>query len=145
VVAVFSVLVVQARARGPAEAREAAGAPEGAGAPPLSGKVDLHALYCNAGFVLDDDRRSVLSAVRVRVVQHSWAPAPTSGGVERRSGSGTVGGARRGVHGDVDAPPRLRAERGRAEAPEGAVAAVQEAMECRWAPPWERESWKETT
>jgi hypothetical protein len=41
--------------------------------PPLSGKVNLHKLYANAGFVLDDDRDSVLSVVRVRVMQHARA------------------------------------------------------------------------
>lgn len=44
--------------------------------PPLSGKVDLRAVYRNAGFVLDDDRRSVLSIVRVQVVQHQWVEMP---------------------------------------------------------------------
>lgn len=41
--------------------------------PPLSGKVDLHSVYRNAGFIIDDDRDSVLSMVRVTVVQYSWS------------------------------------------------------------------------
>src|SRR5882724_9159100 len=114
--------------------------------PPLSGKVDLHALYCNAGFVLDDDRRSVLSAVRVRVVQHSWG----SGADIRRCGA-EVRFRDRGwreaavfmetwTHRLVSALSVAEPRR-----PKALWRAVQEAMECRWAPPWERESWKETT
>lgn len=48
--------------------------------PPLSGKVDLSQLYANAGFVVDDDRSSVLSICRVVVVQHTYSgfdAAPT--------------------------------------------------------------------
>lgn len=41
--------------------------------PPLTGKVDLHAVFRNAGFVLGDDAASVLSIVRVHVAQHSWS------------------------------------------------------------------------
>lgn len=44
--------------------------------PPLEGKVDLHKVYCDGGFVIDDDRDSVLSMVRVRVVQHTWVSHP---------------------------------------------------------------------
>lgn len=44
--------------------------------PPLEGKVDLHKVYCDAGFYLDDERESVLSMVRVRVVQHTWISHP---------------------------------------------------------------------
>lgn len=44
--------------------------------PPLFGKVDLHKVYCDGGFVIDDDRESVLSMVRVRVVQHTWVSHP---------------------------------------------------------------------
>lgn len=44
--------------------------------PPLTGKVDVRSAYCNAGFVLDDDRDSVLAIVRVRVVQHTYVTEP---------------------------------------------------------------------
>lgn len=44
--------------------------------PPLSGKLDLGATYRNAGFVVDEDRRSVLSIVRIRVVQHTFTTEP---------------------------------------------------------------------
>lgn len=44
--------------------------------PPLSGKVNVRDAFRNAGFVLDDDKDSVLSTVRVRVVQYSFAEDP---------------------------------------------------------------------
>jgi hypothetical protein len=44
--------------------------------PPLTGRVDLSKVFRNAGFVLDDDRSSVLSIVRVHVVQHSFIEDP---------------------------------------------------------------------
>lgn len=44
--------------------------------PPLSGKVDVRSVFRNAGFVLDDDHRSVLSIVRVHVVQHQFTEDP---------------------------------------------------------------------
>jgi hypothetical protein len=44
--------------------------------PPLTGKVDLSKVFRNAGFVLDDDRSSVLSMVRVHVVQHQFIEDP---------------------------------------------------------------------
>lgn len=111
--------------------------------PPLSGKVDLRELYANAGFIMDDDRRSVLSAVRVRIVQHSWG----SGfdirrcGVEVRfRGRGWREAAvfmETWLHRLVavlrDAAPRR---------PKALWRAIQKTMESRWTPPWERETWQ---
>ncbi len=112
--------------------------------PPLSGKVDLHAVYANSGFVVDDDRRSVLSAVRVRVVQHTWANADFDirrcGADVRFSGRGW---REAGVFMETwlhrlvavlrEAEPRR---------PKALWRAIQVAMEQRWAPPWSRESWQ---
>jgi hypothetical protein len=111
--------------------------------PPLSGKVDLHAVYANSGFVVDDDRRSVLSAVRVRVVQHTWTADPgiRRCGVEVRfSGRGW---REAGVFMETwlhrlvvvlrEAEPRR---------PKALWRAIQAAMECRWTPPWKREAWQ---
>lgn len=44
--------------------------------PPLTGKPDLNKVFRNAGFVLDDDSRSVLSIVRVQVSQHTCIEDP---------------------------------------------------------------------
>lgn len=44
--------------------------------PPLTGKIDMSKVFRNAGFVLDDDRSSVLSLVRVHVVQYSFTEDP---------------------------------------------------------------------
>lgn len=44
--------------------------------PPLTGKIDMSKLFRNAGFMLDDDRSSVLSMVRVHVVQYSFVTDP---------------------------------------------------------------------
>ena len=44
--------------------------------PPLTGKVDMSKVFRNAGFMLDDDRSSVLSMVRVHVVQYSFTEDP---------------------------------------------------------------------
>lgn len=44
--------------------------------PPLQGNVDLRQLYSNAGFVLDDESSSVLSIVRVVVVQYAHTTEP---------------------------------------------------------------------
>lgn len=44
--------------------------------PPLTGKVDLSKVFRNAGFVLSNDSSSVLSIVRVHVVQHSFVEDP---------------------------------------------------------------------
>lgn len=44
--------------------------------PPLTGKIDLGKVFRNAGFMLDDDRDSVLSMVRVHVVQHVFVEDP---------------------------------------------------------------------
>lgn len=44
--------------------------------PPLTGKVDMSKVFKNAGFVLDDDRGSVLSIVRVQIVQYHFAEDP---------------------------------------------------------------------
>ena len=44
--------------------------------PPLTGKVDVTKVFRNAGFVLDDDSSSVLSIIRVRVVQISFIEDP---------------------------------------------------------------------
>ncbi len=110
--------------------------------PPLSGKVDLHAVYANAGFVVDDNRRSVFSIVRVRVVQHTWASDPMIRrcGVEVRfRGRGWREAAvfmetrlHRLVEGLRRAAPRR---------PKALWRAIQAAMEQRWPPPWEREDW----
>lgn len=43
--------------------------------PPLSGKTNLHKVFRNAGFVMDDDRRSVLSIARVTIAQYAWGSA----------------------------------------------------------------------
>lgn len=111
--------------------------------PPLSGKVDLHALYANAGFVLDDDRRSVLSTVRVRVVQYSWGSDPLIRrcGVEvrfrehgwREAAVFMETWMHRLVKVLSDAEPRR---------PKALWRAIHETMENRWKPPWEREFWK---
>ncbi len=110
--------------------------------PPLSGKVDLHDVYANAGFVVDDDRRSVLSAVRVKVVQHTWVSEPLIRrcGVEVRfRGRGWREAAvfmETWLHRLV---PVLREAEPRK--PKALWRAVQAAMENRWKPPWEREGW----
>jgi hypothetical protein len=44
--------------------------------PPLTGKIDTTKLFRNAGFVLDDDVRSVCSIVRVYIVQHTFVEDP---------------------------------------------------------------------
>jgi hypothetical protein len=112
--------------------------------PPLSGKVDLHAVYANAGFVLDDDRRSVISVVRVRVAQHTWTTDP---GIRRCGVEVRFRG-----HGWREAAVfmetwlhRLVAVLREAEPrrPKALWRAIQSAMEQRWPLPWERESWKE--
>lgn len=111
--------------------------------PPLSGEVDLRSVYANAGFVIDDDRRSVLSAVRVRVVQYSeWRewPAVRRCGVEVRfRGRGWREAAvfmETWLHRLVavlrDAAPRR---------PRALWRAIQEAMGHRWPAPWRREDW----
>lgn len=110
--------------------------------PPLSGKVDMRAVYANAGFVVDDDRRSVLSAVRVRVVQHTWtADKIRRCGVEVRFRD----------HGWQEAAVfmetwlhRLVVVLHNAEPrrPKALWCAIHEAMECRWTPPWERAAWR---
>lgn len=110
--------------------------------PPLSGKVDLRDVYANAGFVVDDDRGSVLSVVRVRVVQHTWTSEPDIRrcGVEVRfRGRGWKEAAvfmETWLHRLVavlrDAEPRR---------PRALWRAIQAAMEQRWSPPWEREAW----
>lgn len=110
--------------------------------PPLSGKVDLHDVYANAGFVVDDDLRSVLSAVRVRVVQYTWTSNPDIRrcGVEVKfRGRGWREAAvfmetwlHRLVSVLRDAEPRR---------PKALWRAIQKAMEQRWPPPWEREQW----
>lgn len=110
--------------------------------PPLSGKVDLHAVYANAGFVLDDDRRSVLSTVRVRVVQHTWV----SDSMIRRCGAEVRfhGRGWREVAVFMETwTHRLVAAVSRAEPrrPKALWRAIQAAMEQRWIPPWEREKW----
>lgn len=116
---------------------------EGRVLPPLSGKVDLHALYATAGFVLDADRESVLSVVRVRVVQYTWVQHP----LIRRCGA-EVRFRDRGwreaavfmetwLHRLVkvlsEAEPRK---------PRALWSALNAAMECRWSPPWVREGWR---
>ncbi len=117
---------------------------KGRSLPPLSGKVDLHAVYANAGFVLDDDRRSVLSSVRVKVVQHSWGQimdVRRCGAEVRFRGRGWREAAvflETWLHRLVgvlrDARPRR---------PKALWRAIQQAMENRWTPPWERETWQE--
>ncbi len=116
--------------------------------PPLSGKVDLRAVYANAGFVVDDDLRSVLSVVRVRVVQYSWAsgsyPDIRRCGVEVKfRGRGWREAAvfmETWLHRLVgvlrEAEPRK---------PRALWRAIQETMEQKWLPPWERELWSELT
>lgn len=118
---------------------------EGRPLPPLSGKVDLGAIYANAGFVLDDDRRSVISSVRVRVVQYAgWAGNDDRGvrrcGVEVKfRGRGWREAAvfmETWLHRLVGVLREARPRR-----PKALWRAIQRAMECRWLPPWERESW----
>lgn len=110
--------------------------------PPLSGKVDLRAVYANAGFILDDDRRSVISSVRVRVVQHTFASEPMIRrcGVEVRfSGRGWREAAvfmETWLHRLVEV---LRAAEPRR--PKALWRAIHKAMENNWTPPWERERW----
>lgn len=111
--------------------------------PPLSGKVDLHQVYANAGFVLDDDRRSVLSGVRVRVVQYTWTSPDLDVrrcGVEVRfRGRGWREAAvfmETRLHRLVDVLREARPRR-----PKALWRAIQAAMEQRWTPPWEREVW----
>lgn len=110
--------------------------------PPLSGKVDLREVYANAGFVVDDDRRSVLSTVRVRVVQHTFVVDPLirrCGAEVRFRGRGWREAAvfmetwlhRLATVLSTVAPRRPRA----------LWRALQGAMEQRWTPPWERENW----
>ena len=111
--------------------------------PPLSGKVDLHALYANGGFVVDDDRRSVLSSVRVRVVQYTWANADFD---VRRCGVEVRFRGRGWREAAVFMETRLHrlVEVLRAAAPRRPKAlwrSIQSAMEQRWTPPWEREGW----
>lgn len=111
--------------------------------PPLSGKVDLRAVYANAGFVLDDDRRSVISTVRVRVVQYAETPDPwkiRKCGVEVRFRG--RGWKEAGVFLETwlhrlvkvlhDAEPRK---------PKALWRAIQAAMEQNWPRPWEQEQW----
>jgi len=111
--------------------------------PPLSGKVDLNAVYANAGFVLDDDRRSVISTVRVRVIQYAWVTEPLIRrcGVEVRfRGRGWKEAAvfmetwlHRLVGVIREAEPRK---------PKALWRAIQKAMENKWTPPWEKEAWR---
>jgi hypothetical protein len=111
--------------------------------PPLSGRVDLRDVYRCAGFVLDDDRRSVLSVVRVRVVQHAFASDPgirRCGAEVRFRGRGWREAAvfmETWLHRLVavlrDAAPRR---------PRALWRALQAAMEQRWVPPWVREGWR---
>jgi hypothetical protein len=44
--------------------------------PPLTDKVNVNSVFKNAGFVLDEDSRSVLSIVRVHVVQSAFIEDP---------------------------------------------------------------------
>ena len=111
--------------------------------PPLSGKVDLHEVYAQAGFVLDDDRRSVISTVRVRVVQYTWANVDfdvRKCGVDVRfRGRGWKEAAvfnETWLHRLVQVMREARPRR-----PKALWRAIQKAMENRWQPPWERESW----
>ncbi len=115
---------------------------KGRSLPPLAGKVDLHSMYSNAGFVVDDDRRSVLSIVRVRVVQYSW----TSDLGVRRCGAEV----RFKDHGWREAAVfmetwmhRLVSALSEAEPrkPRALWRAINSAMESRWTPPWEKERW----
>jgi hypothetical protein len=110
--------------------------------PPLNGAVDLGAVYANAGFVVDDDRRSVLSVVRVKVVQHAWVTEP----MIRRCGAEVRfrgrGWREAGVFMETWLH-RLVAVLSKAEPrkPKALWRAIQASMEHRWAPPWEREGW----
>lgn len=110
--------------------------------PPLSGKVNLRHIYSNAGFVLDDDRESVISKVRVRVVQHSWVTEPDI----RRCGVEV----RFKEHGWREAAVfmetwlhRLMTVLAQAEPrkPRALWSAIQKAMEINWTPPWVLERW----
>lgn len=110
--------------------------------PPLCGKVDMDLVYANAGFVVDDDRKSVLSTVRVRVVQHTWVSVPDV----RRCGVEVLfrhrGWREAAVFWETwlhrlvgvlrDAEPRR---------PRALWRAIQETMEHKWRAPWEREGW----
>lgn len=111
--------------------------------PPLSGTLDLRAVYANAGFVVDAGRRSVLSRVRVRVVQYSeWREWPTVRrcGVEvrfRRRGWREAGVfMETWLHRLVGVLAEARPRR-----PRALWRAIQAAMGHRWPPPWEREQW----
>jgi len=106
--------------------------------PPLSGKVDLKKLYMNAGFIIDDDRRSVLSMVRVRVVQHTYIGMPEI----RRCGACV----RFKEYGWREAAVffetwmhRLMTVMSKAEPrkPKTLWRAIQNAMENKWPAPWE--------
>lgn len=44
--------------------------------PPLTGKPELGKVFRNAGFILGDDQKSVLSMVRINVVQHTFVTDP---------------------------------------------------------------------
>lgn len=111
--------------------------------PPLNGRVDLHMMYMNAGFVIDDDVRSVLSVVRVRVVQYTWKEA-----FEIRRCGVEVKFKDRGwkeaavfwetyLHRLIDVLSKAEPRK-----PKALWRAIQVAMEHRWTPPWEREIWR---
>lgn len=106
--------------------------------PPLSGKVDLRALYANAGFIIDDDRKSVLSIVRVRIVQYTWTVEP----LIRRCGACVkfqeYGWREAAVFMETWLH-RLMTTLSKAEPrkPKALWRAIQAAMENKWVPPWE--------
>jgi hypothetical protein len=107
--------------------------------PPLTGKIDLRAMYANAGFIFDDDRNSVLSIVRVRVVQYPWTTDPhiRRCGVEvkfkdygwREAGVFLETWLNRLTNVLLKAEPRK---------PKALWSAIQIAMENNWVSPWER-------
>jgi hypothetical protein len=106
--------------------------------PPLSGKVDIKKMYALAGFVLDGARDSVISIVRVRVVQYSWVTEP---GV-RRCGVEV----KFNEHGWKEAAVfmethlhRLVDVLAKAEPrkPKALWRSIQGAFEQQWSPPWE--------
>ncbi len=120
---------------------------EGRVLPPLSGgPVDLGAVYANAGFVVDDGRRSVLSVVRVKVVQHAWVTEP----LIRRCGAEVRFRGRGWREAAVFMETRLHRliqvlREAAPRRPRALWRAIQAAMEHRWSPPWEREGWEENT
>jgi hypothetical protein len=105
--------------------------------PPLNGKVDLRAMYANAGFVLSEDRLSVLSRIRIRIVQYSWCGTEIRRcGVEVRFKD--IGWKEAAVCMETYLHrlfPVLRVARPRR--PKQTWVMIQRAFGHNWKPPWE--------